>query len=351
MSQKFFKKMMSKIKILITGGTGYIGSHTAVELIENGFEVVIIDNLANSSIEVLDKIKQITGVYPIFEKVDIQDQLKLEDFFKKHSDLAGIIHFAASKSVNESVENPLYYHLNNVLGLINVLKEAKRNNIKNFIFSSSCTVYGQPDQLPVTEKTPLLPAMSPYGNTKKIGESILQDIACPDLNVVALRYFNPVGAHASTLIGELPNGTPNNLMPFITQTAIGIREKLLVFGNDYNTSDGTAIRDYIHVVDLAKAHVKALQRLLNNENKAPFETFNVGTGKGYSVLEIIKSFEKISGKVLNWEFAPRRSGDIEKIWADVELSSKELKWESHHTLDQMTESAWEWEKKLNHTKK
>lgn len=337
---------MSKVKILITGGTGYIGSHTVVELIENGFEVVILDNLINSSLEVIEKIQLITGIRPTFENIDIQDPFILEEFFKKHQNISGIIHFAALKSVNESVENPLDYHLNNVLGLLNVLKLAKKNKISNFIFSSSCTVYGQPTQLPVTEKTPLLPATSPYGNTKKIGESILQDVASSKFNVVALRYFNPVGAHASALIGELPNGTPNNLMPFITQTAIGIREKLLVYGSDYDTSDGTAIRDYIHVVDLAKAHVKAMQRLLREENKTPFETFNIGTGKGYTVLEMINSFEKISGKDLNWEFAPRRTGDIEKIWADVELSTNELKWKSQHTLDQMTRSAWEWEKQL-----
>ncbi len=338
--------MMSKAKILITGGTGYIGSHTAVELLEDGFEVVILDNLSNSSEEVIDRIETITGIRPAFEKLDMLDQVGLTSFFQRHGDISGIIHFAALKSVSESVEKPLDYHLNNVSGLLNIIQQTKNNQIPYLIFSSSCTVYGQPEKLPVTEKTSLLPAMSPYGTTKKIGESILQDVSSETLNIVALRYFNPVGAHPSALIGELPTGTPTNLMPFITQTAIGIREKLLVYGNDYNTPDGTAIRDYIHVVDLAKAHVKALQRLISKKNKDSFEVFNIGTGKGYSVLEIIRSFEKTSSTKLSWAFAPRRSGDIEQIWADVSYSTEELGWKTTFSLDEMTESAWKWEQNL-----
>lgn len=334
--------MLTK-KILITGGVGFIGSHTVVELQENGFEVVILDNLSNSSETVLDSIAKITGIKPVFEKIDILDLVELKLFFARHTSFDSIIHFAAFKSVEESVNKPIEYYENNVTGLINMVQMAKKNNIKNFIFSSSCTVYGQPEKLPVTEKTPLQPASSPYGNTKRMGESILKDVANSDLNVIALRYFNPVGAHKSGLIGELPFGVPSNLMPYITQTASGIREKLLVYGNDYNTPDGTAIRDYIHVVDLAKAHVAGLIRLLNKNQTSSFEIYNVGTGKGFSVLEVIHSFEKVTGIKLNWEFAPRRQGDIEQIYADVSLANKALNWKCEASLDDMTSSAWKWE--------
>jgi len=313
------------MKILVSGGTGYIGSHTVVELQQQGFEVVIIDNLSNSDPSVVDSIAQITGIKPELEVFDLTDKEKTDSFFKKNNDLAGIIHFAASKAVGESVDKPLLYYRNNIDSLINVLEGMLDNHIQNFVFSSSCTVYGQPDNLPVAETAPIKKAESPYGNTKQIAEEIIFDtVKASQLKAIALRYFNPIGAHESSLIGELPIGVPNNLVPFITQTAIGLRNQLSVFGDDYNTPDGTAIRDYIHVVDLAKAHVVALNRMIGENMKKNFEIFNLGTGKGLSVLEIINSFEKVSGVKLNYKIVGRREGDIEKVWADPSFSNNEL---------------------------
>jgi UDP-glucose 4-epimerase len=335
------------MKILITGGTGYIGSHTAVELIESGHEVVLVDNLSNSKIEVLDCIEQITHVKPTFELLDLTDVDQTAIFFERHTDLDGIIHFAASKYVGESVQDPLKYYQNNLFSLINILQGMKSHQIRNVVFSSSCTVYGQPDRLPVKEDAPVKPAMSPYGNTKQISEEILRDftISVP-AQVIALRYFNPIGAHDSALIGELPVGVPQNLLPYITQTAIGIRQQLSVFGNDYRTPDGTCIRDYIHVVDLAKAHVKAVERLVDQNAKQPFEVFNIGTGNGTSVLEIIQSFERVAGVKLNYRFEARRPGDIEQVWADTTLANRELGWKAEKSLDEMVGSAWKWELQL-----
>lgn len=333
----------------MTGGTGYIGSHTVAELQQFGFEVFIIDNLSNSSIGVVDRIEKITGIKPHFTKLDLRDKKSLERYFEENRGFDGIIHFAASKAVGESVQKPLQYYENNIGGLINLLNEINKNSISNLVFSSSCTVYGQPDKLPVTENTPIKPAMSPYGNTKKISEDIISDSvkAFEKFNAISLRYFNPVGAHSSALIGELPLGVPNNLMPYITQTVIGKREKLKIYGNDYDTPDGTAIRDYIHVVDLAKAHIIALQRMQNEKMRADYEVFNLGTGNGFSVLEVINAFEKSTGQKLNREFAPRREGDIEKIWADSTYANNELGWKAQLGLDEMARSAWEWEKSLN----
>lgn len=336
-------------KILLTGGTGYIGSHTAVELINAGFEVVIVDNLSNSSADVLDGIKRITGVKPEFICADCADMDAMIKLFVQHSDICSVIHFAALKAVGESVEKPLQYYQNNIVSLINLLVLlAERCMTSNFVFSSSCTVYGQPDVLPVTESSPYKPAFSPYGNTKKIAEDILRDAVTADksLNVIALRYFNPIGAHPSAEIGELPLGKPDNLVPFITQTAAGIRDKLSVFGNDYDSVDGTAIRDYFHVTDLAKAHVVALQRMIDRKNNQNFEVFNVGAGKGITVLEILRTFEKVTGVKLNYEFVGRRAGDIEKVWADTSLANKELGWKVESSLEQALLSAWLWEKKL-----
>jgi len=335
-------------KVLVTGGTGYIGSHTAVELINGGYEVYIIDNLSNSDIRVLDGIEKITGTRPHFEKFDLTDKERVDAFFKKNSDIGSIIHFAASKAVGESVEKPLLYYRNNLLSLINLLEAMKEGYAPNLVFSSSCTVYGQPEKLPVDESAPVQKAMSPYGNTKQICEEIIQDSihAIETITAISLRYFNPIGAHESALIGELPIGTPQNLVPFVTQTAAGIREQLQVFGDDYNTPDGTAIRDYIHVVDLAKAHVIALERMLNKKNKARYEFFNLGTGEGYSVLQVIKSFEKTTGQKLNYKIVGRRPGDIEKIWADTRLSNQELGWKAEKGLDEMMLSAWKWQLQL-----
>ncbi len=337
-----------KKQILVTGGTGYIGSHTCVELINEGYEVVIIDNLSNSSIEVLDGIQAITGIRPAFEQFDICDKAKVDAFFVKYPNLDAVIHFAASKAVGESVSEPLMYYRNNLMTLINLLGVMRQNKVSNLIFSSSCTVYGQPKQLPVNEQAPIQKAMSPYGNTKQIAEEIIQDSisAYKDLRSIALRYFNPVGAHPSGTIGELPIGVPQNLVPFVTQTAIGIRDQLKVYGNDYNTPDGSCIRDYIHVVDLAKAHVVAVRRLLENKNKNRFEVFNLGTGRGVSVLEIIKTFEKISGVKLNFVITARREGDIEQIWAEPEYANKELGWTAKSTLDETLLSAWKWEQNI-----
>jgi len=334
-------------KILITGGTGYIGSHTAVEFTKAGYKVIIIDNLSNSKIEVLDGIEEITGIKPEFHNFDLTDEQKTADFFKKNKNIDVIIHFAAYKAVGESVQKPLMYYQNNLNSLMNILQGMKNNDIKNLIFSSSCTVYGQPDILPVTEQSPIKKADSPYGNTKQIAEEIIFDTisASENLKSIALRYFNPIGAHKSSLIGELPIGTPNNLIPFVTQTVAGIRKQLSVFGDDYNTPDGTAIRDYIHVVDLAKAHLVAAERLLLNKNKSNFETFNIGTGQGNSVLEIIKTFEEVTGEKINYVISERRKGDIEKVWADTSFAKKELGWQTTHSLAEALLSAWNWEKK------
>ena len=335
-------------KILVAGGAGFIGSHTVVELQDNGFEVIIADDLSNSSENVIEQIAAITKKTIAFEKVDLANEEACKALFAKHSDIAAVIHFAASKAVGESVEKPLFYYKNNLCSLLNVLENMVLHNIKPIVFSSSCTVYGQPKTLPVNEQCPLQPAESPYGNTKKISEEILTDATKTNsVNAIALRYFNPIGAHETAMIGELPIGIPNNLMPFITQTAAGIREKLSVFGNDYSTPDGTCIRDYIHVVDLAKAHVVALNRMLNHQQKQPMEFFNVGTGNGFSVLEVIQSFEKTSGQKLNYQVVGRRAGDIEQIWADPKIANEELGWKAEKTIDEMTLSAWNWQKKLS----
>ncbi|WP_136467559.1 UDP-glucose 4-epimerase GalE [Flagellimonas onchidii] len=336
------------MKILVTGGLGFIGSHTVVELQNEGFEVVIIDNLSNSSENVLDGIVAITGKKPIFEKFDLRDKNKVQDFFKRHGDLEGVIHFAASKAVGESVENPLLYYENNLGVLVYMLQELTKLDKGNFIFSSSCTVYGQADTLPITEDAPVKPAESPYGNTKQVGEEIISDTCHvnPQLAAISLRYFNPIGAHPSVEIGELPIGVPQNLVPFITQTGVGLREQLSVFGDDYPTEDGTCIRDYIHVVDLAKAHVVALQRLLAKKNQSNYEVFNLGTGKGSSVLEVIQSFEKVSNEKLNYKIVDRRAGDVIQAYADTKKANNVLGWKAHSTLDDSMKSAWDWEQKI-----
>ena len=332
-------------KILVTGGLGFIGSHTVVELQQAGYEVVIIDNLYNSKIEVLESIIAITGVKPSYFNIDLRNKIAVEDFFKNNK-IEGVIHFAASKAVGESVKNPLLYYENNISTLVYLLKEMKKHKLSNFIFSSSCTVYGQADELPITENAPTKPAESPYGNTKQIGEEIIKE-SCKaiGLKAIALRYFNPIGAHKTALIGELPLGIPQNLIPFVTQTAAGIREELSVFGDDYPTTDGTAVRDYIHVVDLAKAHIAALERLLKNNNKKDFEVFNVGTGTGSSVLEVIQAFEKVSKTKLNYKIVGRRAGDITSAYADTTLAKVELGWETEKTLDEALLAAWQWQLK------
>lgn len=334
-------------KILVTGGTGYIGSHTVVELQQKGYEVVIADNLSNSNAGVVDQIAQITGIRPEFVKLDLCDLAGTKALFEQYN-IKAVIHFAASKAVGESVQQPLMYYRNNTQSLINILEVMKEQGKSNFVFSSSCTVYGEPDNPPVRETDPTKPAESPYGNTKQIGEEIIRDtvMAGADFKAIALRYFNPIGAHDTALIGELPLGVPQNLMPYITQTAAGIREQLSVFGDDYETRDGTCIRDYIHVVDLAKAHVIAIERMMEENNKKPFEIFNLGTGNGYTVLEVIKSFEKTSGEQLNYKIAPRRGGDIEKIWADPAFANNELGWTAELGIDEMTGSAWKWQQKI-----
>ncbi len=335
-------------KILVTGGTGYIGSHTVVELQEAGYEVVVVDDLSNSRKDVLDNIETIAGKRPAFEQFDLADAAKTDEFFSRNQDIAAIIHFAASKAVGESVQIPLHYYRNNLVSLMNILECQRKYKIANIVFSSSCTVYGQPDKLPVTENTPRKDAESPYGNTKRVNEDILNDSinAYPELKGIALRYFNPIGAHPSALIGELPLGVPQNLVPFITQTAAGLREGLSVFGDDYDTPDGSAVRDYINVVDLAKAHVIAIRRLLENKSKASYEVFNLGTGDGYSVLEIVKGFERATGVKLNYKIVPRRAGDIEKIWADTTYANEELGWKAEVSLEETLLSAWNWEKRL-----
>jgi UDP-glucose 4-epimerase len=339
-------------QILVTGGVGYIGSHTVVELIESGFEVIIVDNLSNSNMNALDGIEEITGKRPLFEKLDVCNKSQLRSFFEKHAGIGAIIHFAAFKAVGESVSNPLKYYYNNLVSTINLLHFMKEKDVPYMVFSSSCTVYGQPDKLPVSEEAPVKKAMSPYGNTKQIMEDIISDtlLSTPSLKAISLRYFNPIGAHPSALIGELPIGIPDNLVPFITQTVIGIRDELKVFGDDYNTPDGSAIRDYLHVVDLAKAHVVALQRLLNNQNKENYEVFNLGTGEGVSVLEAIKSFERATGEKLNYKIVDRRPGDIEKVWGDTSLANKELGWKAERSLDDAMLSAWNWQKYLKKQK-
>lgn len=336
-----------KKKILVTGGLGFIGSHTVVELIEQGYEVIIIDNLSNSSIEVLDGIEKIVSVRPLFVEMDLRDKHLVSDFFSKNSDLSGVIHFAASKAVGESVEKPLLYYENNLNTLVYILQELEKCNINHFIFSSSCTVYGQADVMPITEELPVKMAFSPYGNTKQIGEEIIIDTAkVSNINAIILRYFNPIGAHESAHIGELPIGVPQNLIPFITQTAIGIRKELSVFGNNYPTPDGTCIRDYIHVVDLAKAHVKALQRLIDNQNTSEVEIFNVGTGKGSSVLEVINAFEKVSQTKLPYKIVARREGDITMAYADTSKANSILGWKAELGLEEALASAWKWEQKI-----
>jgi len=338
-------------KVLVTGGTGYIGSHTVVELINDGFEVVIVDNLSNSNIDVLNGIEKITGVRPTFENIDCVDYVRVDKMFEKYNDIDAIIHFAASKAVGESVEKPLQYYRNNLVSLINLLQLMPIHKIKNFVFSSSCTVYGQPDELPVTENAPIKPALSPYGNTKQISEEIIRDTihANPCYQSIILRYFNPIGAHPSAEIGELPIGVPSNLLPFVTQTAIGIRKQLMVFGNDYNTPDGSCIRDYINVVDLAKAHVISVKRLIKSKMKHNVEIFNLGTGVGLSVLEIIKTFQQVNNVNVPHKIVGRREGDIEKVWADPTYANEELGWKAQETVEETLRSAWAWE--LNLAKK
>ena len=337
-----------KKKVIVTGGTGYIGSHTAVELIVDGFEVVIIDNLYNSDITVLDGIQAITGIRPKFYDYDICDRIKLNEVFVAEGRIDAIVHFAAYKAVGESVHRPLDYYRNNLVSLMNLLDMMEQHSTPAMVFSSSCTVYGQPDRLPVTETSPVKEAESPYGYTKQAGEIIIRDTmaARKTQRAVSLRYFNPIGAHPTAYLGELPRGVPENLVPFITQTAIGLRDELRVFGNDYDTPDGSCIRDYLHVVDLAKAHVVALKRLIEEKNKENYEVFNLGAGTGVSVLEAIAAFERATGEKVKYSIAPRREGDIEKIWADPSLANRELNWKTEITLDEAMETAWRWEKKI-----
>ncbi|MBN1927808.1 MAG: UDP-glucose 4-epimerase GalE [Prolixibacteraceae bacterium] len=335
-------------KVLVTGGTGYIGSHTTVELIENGYDTIIIDDLSNSSIDVLDNIEKITGIKPAFEQFDMTHNEKVKNFFTKHPDLEAIIHFAAKKAVGESMEQPLLYYRNNLVTLMNILEAMQEFNVPNLVFSSSSTVYGEPDKLPVTEQSPVKEAASPYGNTKRISEEIIRDFLrnIPDLKAISLRYFNPIGAHPSALIGELPLGVPANLVPFITQTAAGIREKLTINGDDYNTPDGTCIRDYINVVDLAKAHVVAIERMTGNKGKSNYEVFNIGTGSGLSVMEIVKTFEKVNNLKLNYTIGPRRPGDVVAVYADTSYANRELGWKAEKTTEETLRSAWLWEKNV-----
>jgi UDP-glucose 4-epimerase len=338
---------MNKL-VLVTGGTGYIGSHTTVELMNSGYDVVIIDNLSNSEKSVLDGITEITGRRPYFEQFDICDKERLNNFFKIYRKIDAVIHFAAYKAVGESVEKPLMYYQNNLTTLMNMLGGMIEHKFTNFVFSSSATVYGQPDELPVKESAPFKSADSPYGNTKQIAEEIIHDTvhANSSLKAISLRYFNPIGAHLSSLIGELPRGVPNNLVPFITQTAVGVREELKVFGDDYNTPDGSGIRDYINVVDLAKAHVISIQRMISEKSKSNLEVFNLGTGKGTSVLEIVNAFEKVTGEKLNYKIVDRRVGDIESVYAETKYANEELGWKTKIGLEETLLSAWNWEKKV-----
>lgn len=337
-----------KKRILVTGGTGYIGSHTVVELQNNGYEVIIVDNLSNSRAEVVDSIEKITGIRPAFEKVDCLDYAGMDAVFSKYPGIKGIIHFAASKAVGESVQKPLLYYRNNLVSLINLLELMPKHEVEGIIFSSSCTVYGQPDKLPVTEQASIKKAESPYGNTKQINEEIIRDTVASGapIQAILLRYFNPIGAHPTALIGELPNGVPQNLVPYLTQTAMGIREKLSVFGDDYNTPDGSCIRDYIYVVDLAKAHVIAMNRIMDKKQKEKVEVFNIGTGRGVSVLELIHAFESATGVKLNYQITGRRAGDIEQVWADPSFANNELGWKADTTIEETLRSAWNWQVKL-----
>ena len=337
-----------KERILVTGGTGYIGSHTVVELQNSGYEVIIIDNLSNSNADVVDNIEKVSGIRPAFEKLDCLDFAGLDAIFTKYKGIKAIIHFAASKAVGESVEKPLLYYRNNLVSLINLLELMPKHGVEGIVFSSSCTVYGQPDELPVTEKAPIKKAESPYGNTKQINEEIIRDTVASGapINAIMLRYFNPIGAHPSALIGELPRGVPQNLVPYITQTAAGIRECLSVFGDDYPTPDGSNIRDYIDVVDLAKAHVAAIRRMIEDRNKARYEVFNIGTGRGVSVLELVHRFEQVNRLKLNYKIVGRRAGDIVAIWADPSYANNELGWRAERSLDETLAAAWKWEKHI-----
>ena len=331
-------------KILVTGGTGYIGSHTVIELIKLGYEVLVIDNLSNSKAEVIDIIESITAVRPHFEKIEMCDKAALANYFSKHSNIDAVIHFAGILQVAESVENPLKYYHNNMFSTINLLECMVAYKIKNIVFSSSCTVYGNPTQLPVTETAPVQKAMSPYGNTKQMGEEILENVAkANDINVITLRYFNPIGAHESAKIGEIQHGVPHHLIPYITETAAGIRKQLNVFGGDYQTHDGTCVRDYIHVVDLAKAHIAAISRLLSQSNEAKLEVYNIGTGLGYSVLDIISAFEKATNIKINYQIVDRRPGDVEAVYADTRLAENKLNWKAVLSIEDMMRSAWNWE--------
>jgi len=343
---------MSKKKILVTGGCGYIGSHTVVGLIENGFDVVVVDDLSNSNKFIIDNIKKIAEIKPEFIEADLKNTDLVESIFRDNRDVFATIHFAAHKAVGESIKEPLKYYKNNLFSLLNVLSAQKKNNINNLIFSSSATVYGAPETLPITENNETKRPFSSYGNTKKIAEEILEDYvkSNPDFSTISLRYFNPIGAHKSGLIGELPQGIPNNLLPYITQTAAGQREKLLVYGDDYSTPDGTPIRDYIHVIDLAEAHVKAVNRLLKKESEKQFEVFNLGTGKGYSVMEVIEAFEKISQKKLNYQITGRRDGDVPVLYASTELAEQKLKWKAKFGLEEMILSSWKWEQNFRKEK-
>lgn len=337
-------------RILVTGGTGYIGSHTTVELMQQGYDVVIVDNLSNSNADVLDGIEAIVGTRPPFEQVDCNDAVAMADVFARYTDIVGVIHFAASKAVGESVEQPLLYYRNNLMSLVTLLEQMKAHNVHNIVFSSSCTVYGQPtpEHLPVDETAPIQVALSPYGNTKQINEEIIRDEAHADksLQATILRYFNPIGAHPSAMIGELPNGVPQNLLPFVTQTAIGLRKELKVFGNDYNTPDGSCIRDYIYVVDLAKAHVKAVERMLSGTAVDQVEVFNLGTGRGLSVLEILNTFMQVTGVNVPYQIVGRREGDIEQVWAKPDKANNVLGWKAETPIEQVLQSAWKWEQKL-----
>lgn len=340
-------------RILVTGGTGYIGSHTVVELINSGYDVVVVDNLSNSNVDVLSGIEQITGVRPDFENIDCMDYTSMDHLFEKYTDIEAVIHFAASKAVGESVEKPLLYYRNNISSLISVLELMKAHNVRNIVFSSSCTVYGQPDVLPVDETAPIKPALSPYGNTKQINEEIIRDVshADKDLRAILLRYFNPIGAHPSALIGELPNGVPQNLLPYVTQTAAGLRPELKVFGDDYNTPDGSCIRDYIYVVDLAKAHVVAVKRMLEGKSEEHVEVFNLGTGRGLSVLEIIETFKRVTGVDVPYQIVSRRAGDIEKVWANPKKANEVLGWRAETSVEDTLMSAWRWQEHLADLKK
>ena len=337
-----------KERILVTGGTGYIGSHTVVELQASGYEVIIVDNLSNSQANVVDNIEKVSGIRPAFEHLDCLDYEGLDALFTKYTGIKGIIHFAASKAVGESVEKPLLYYRNNLVSLVNLLELMPKHGVKGIIFSSSCTVYGQPDVLPVTEEAPIKKAESPYGNTKQINEEIVQDFvkSGAPINAILLRYFNPIGAHPSALLGELPNGVPQNLVPFLTQTAMGIRQKLSVFGDDYDTPDGSCIRDYINVVDLAKAHVVAMNRIMQQKQAEKVEVFNIGTGRGLSVLELIHAFEASTGVKLNYQIVGRRAGDIEKVWANPDRANNVLGWKAEATIEDTLRSAWNWQVRL-----